>query len=416
MNNIILFENKSDCCGCGACCNACPKNAISMQEDENGFFYPVIDHSSCVKCGICKNVCAYQANMLDANEPKAAYAAVSTDKGLVEVSASGGIFAELAKSFLSLNGYVCGCSMEMKQDKLFPEHIVINSESDLFKLQGSKYAQSYIGSIFTEVKKLLSAGEKVLFSGTPCQVAALYSFLGEKYLDNLYTIDVICHGVPNIKFFNDYCECLRKKLKAEKITGFRFRDKTAGWGLKAKVVYKDRNSRPKSRRIPCQLSSYYMLFLDGDLYRENCYSCKYACGERVGDLTIGDYWGIEKEHPECLSVNGGKIDAASGASCILVNSNKGEELLKRTSQKFIMTESSYEKIARHNGQLVRPTEKSNKRDKIFEIWRNGGYGAVDNWYYKSLGNKRYIYLLWNKMPVKIQLLVKKMKMKNRDNI
>lgn len=407
MNQIVLFEKKSNCCGCGACMNVCPKSAITMQEDEYGFLYPQIDYNLCVSCGACKKACGYQNVEEVRSHPEETYVALSKDNAQLKNSASGGVFSAIAGQFIQTGGIVYGCAMEYANEELYPKHIRVDRADKLIELQGSKYVQSDIGSCYKRVKEDLKSRCSVLFSGTPCQVGGLYSFLGGRNKwDNLYTIDIICHGVPNARLFHGYIELLEKKIDG-KIKQFYFRDKSKGWGLIAKAVYEDANGNMKSKRIHSKLSSYYSLFLDSLTYRENCYSCKYAGAERIGDLTIGDFWGIEKEHPDYLIDNGGELNEKNGISCALVNSDKGNMLIEQYAEKLHVKGSSLEKAARRNGQLNRPSEMKPERNTILNLFRDKEYSAVDTWYYKQLGKKKYIYMVWDMMPRKLQLTAKK---------
>ena len=210
IKEIKLFKEKNDCCACGACLNICPKQAISMQKDEYGFLYPQIDKGKCIKCGLCLKTCAFQNSELK-NIPIKTYAAQSDNTDLKE-SASGGIFASIATNVLREGGVVYGAAMEMENDKLIVRHIAVENDADLIKLQGSKYVQSSTEKIYQDVKKKLNDNRLVLFSGTPCQVDGLNSYLGKTY-DNLITIDIICHGVPNNQMFQDYIALLEEKYK-----------------------------------------------------------------------------------------------------------------------------------------------------------------------------------------------------------
>lgn len=360
-----------------------------MKEDEYGFLYPEIDYKKCIRCGRCNKVCAYQTRE-ENSTAKETYVAMGKDEDILRKSASGGIFATVATKVLEKGGVVAGCSLEQKGNILSPEHIMIESVDDLEKLQGSKYVQSSMGAIFKTIKEELEKSRLVLFSGTPCQVAALKNFLGNREYSNLFTIDIICHGTPSAKMFQDYLSELSRSVRG-KIAGFKFRDKAEGWGLKGSVEYLDNKGRKKKKMIPVKLSSYYRTFLHSDTYRENCYSCKYAGPYRPGDLTIGDYWGIEKEHSEYLSSNGGSIDEKRGVSCILVNNEQGKRMLDEFGSELKLLPSSFEKAARQNEQLNNPSKKGNEREKVLELYKNGGYPAVESWYYRKLGIKRYIY-------------------------
>lgn len=227
-DKIILFDDKSKCSGCEACKNICPQNAISMEIDEYGFIYPKINHDKCVKCGLCKRVCAYQKENTE-NEYIQVYAAMTHKEDILMKSASGGVFGTIAEEFLNDEGIVYGCSMEIENDVITPKHIRITDKNDLEKLQGSKYVKSKINDVYTNVEEDLKNNKKVLFSGTPCQVDALKSYLKLKNakLDNLYTIDLICHGTPSTKMFQDYVKKYEKALNG-KIINIKFRDKKIG--------------------------------------------------------------------------------------------------------------------------------------------------------------------------------------------
>ena len=405
MGRIVLFESKESCCGCGACLNICPKGAISMKEDEYGFNYPHIDYTLCVGCGQCKKVCSYQDASVVMHKPIAAYAAAGTEPELVKLSASGGIFASLAERILECGGVVYGCAFSKKDGNLYPEHIRVTKKSELFKVQGSKYVQSAVGNSYRNVKSDLRSGKKVMFSGTPCQVAALNGFLGKEDKTNLLTIDIICHGTPSSKLFQDYIRELSQSIKGT-ITDFKFRDKAGGWGLKGAVYYTDSHNRSKKRLIPVELSSYYSLFLKSETYRENCYSCRYASKKRSSDITIGDHWGVENEHPEYSQKNGGKFDFSKGISCVLINTENGQKWIEKLNPHISFCESTFEQIQKRNQQLKAPSQHTQIRGKVLNLYSEKGYAAVNEWYYNVLGLKKYVYEVWNLLPRKFQLLIK----------
>ena len=379
--NKQVFENKTECCGWGACQAICPKNAIEMVEDEYGFIYPRIDESKCVNCNLCKKTCAYM-NPRKMNDEKKVYASVSKNDENLKRSASGGVFYELANSIISDGGVVYGCSMEYKNDKLTPKHIRVNNQENLKKLQGSKYVQSECGNIYKLVKTDLINGKKVLFSGTPCQIEGVKSFLQYKEYENLFLVDIICHGVPSRKMFQDYIENFEIENNC-KVKEFYFRDKDKGWGLFFKVVY-EKNGKTEKTVKPSYESSFYQLFLDSSIYRENCYKCPYATENRNSDLTIGDFWGIGQEHPDV------DIDSKRGISCIIANSNKGKKIIEKYSVSLYNINSNFEKVARHNHQLSKPSKHTSEREKILELYKNGTYDDVDNYYKKTRRVKNMI--------------------------
>ncbi len=402
-SKVILFKEEKECCGCGACSNICPKNAIKMVENSQGFVFPQIDYSICVGCESCIKVCQFRKVERYENQVKSAWVAAASDMGLVKNSASGGIFAIIAKYVLAQGGVVFGCSMENNNGFLRPMHIAIEDEKDLIKLQGSKYVQSFVDDSYSKVKKYLNEGKKVLFSGTPCQISGLHGFLGKKY-DNLFTMDIICHGVPSASFFQGYITELEKKFNG-KITDFKFRDKSSGWDYKMRISYNGKTNNTKFIHV-C-LSSYYKLFLDSVIFRESCYNCVYAKGERCSDITIGDYWKIDQQHPEVLTENGGDIDEQYGVSCILVNTDVGESILEKIAKGLNIYESSFDKIAKINDQLNHPSSKKPQHDMIMKLYETSGYTAVEQWYNKKLGLKKFFYYFWYKLPKKIRNRLRK---------
>lgn len=404
---IELFNSKSKCCGCSACMNICPKGAISMQEDECGFLYPKIDEDKCVKCGMCMKVCAYQ-NTVTCSQLKSAYAGISTSEEIRAVSASGGAFASIATDFLKKGGVVVGSEMMDSSGGLKPFHRIIDSVNELFRLQSSKYAHSEIGYVYQKVKHLLNDGKRVLFSGTSCQIAGLKGYLQKEY-ENLFTIDIICHGVPSAKLMQGYQKMLEDRFHRE-VTNINFRDKRKGWGEKGFVSLRDtiNASETKEVLIDPSTSSYYKLYLMGAAYRENCYTCPYTnCKKRPGDLTLGDFWGIEKVHPEFLTSNGGPWKREEGISCFLVNSEKGEQLLQKYGSLLELKHTSAEKITFRNKMLTRPTFYFSKRDTILKKFQEHGYAGVDRWFWKTYGTKIKAKNMWMKLPNGLRQNIKK---------
>lgn len=374
-----LFEQKTDCCGCEACVNACPKRAISMVEDECGFRYPHIDESLCIACGRCKKVCAFQ-NKEETHSPIETYAARSSDRELAKKSSSGGIFAAIAAEVLASGGIVFGAAFDKDWSV---HHIPIESIDELNKLQGSKYTQSATGDAYKKAKDALKAGKTVLYSGTPCQIAGLYGYLGGDH-EKLITIDLVCHGVPNDRMLREYLHGIEAKVGGE-ITDFTFRDKELGWGINGSVTLR-KNNKVQKKILWRSESSYFAYFLDGWIYRENCYRCKYASAKRPADLTIGDYWGIASAHPEYLKDGWNEQE---GISLIIVNSEKGCSAIKAFGQKLDLKPSAYDKAAAGNDNLNHPTAPG-KRNEIIETYRNGGWDAVEL-RFKSK-NRKQIYL------------------------
>ena len=296
-----------------------------------------------------------------------------------------------------------------------PKHIGIDNLKDLQKLLGSKYVQSDVGNVYKEIRTLLNNKKHILFSGTPCQVAGLKAFLGKEY-DNLFTIDIICHGVPNAEFFKGYLEILEEKFNG-KILDFKFRDKKDGWGpyILSADILKQNKLQKERKYIYLDESTYASMFLYTDILRLNCYKCKYTNKHRTGDITIGDYWGIEKEHPELLKINGGLLDTKKGISAIIINTEKGKLEVEKLGQEIVYFDTTYEKVAVVNTQLREPSKYGKYRDKIMEEYKIGGFNKVDEYYYKKVLRKIAIKkkikkfvpkFLWKKIKI-IYKLIKK---------
>lgn len=271
-----------DCVGCRSCEQSCPKKCITIEENSEGFLYPVIAEDVCVKCGVCLKKCPINRNEKEEHHPLEVYALKAKDKSFLFNSASGGESDVAVKAVLDKGGYAYDAAYD---DDFSVCHIEVSEEEGRKRIQSSKYVQSDLKDTFSKAKSRVESGETVLFTGTPCQIAGLYAFLGRNY-ENLYTIDLVCHGVPSSKFLRKYFEYQERRMKGN-IVYFNFRSKDKrGWGtqylLKTKTL---------------ALDKYGKHFMDGDCYRESCYQCKYTNLNRPADLTIGNFWGISRCHP-----------------------------------------------------------------------------------------------------------------------
>ena len=402
MNTAGLFQNKSDCCGCGACQNVCTKGAIVMCEDEFGFVYPKIDPELCVECGMCKKVCGYQ-NQPEKSRARQVYAAASKNSSLLKKSASGGVFAQLAGHFLTRGGVVYGVALPLENGVLTPRHIRVSQLSELKRLQGSKYVQSDTGFVFRQVKQDLSEGKPVLFSGTPCQVATLRQFLSKKY-DNLLLAEVICHGVPSKKMFQDFIRDYGKSLDGT-VEEFYFRDKSKGQGYVTRCVYQTRSGQREETVKQGELLAYIHFFSKSYICRESCYSCPFAAAERVADITLGDYWGFHEEYPEYRERDG--LSNERGVSCVLVNTDQGKRYLNEIRDGLVLLESTFEQVARHNAQLREPSPRSEIRETILTGYRDSGYPAVSAYFARHCGAERMKHRVSGLLPKGFKRWVKK---------
>ena len=389
------------CCGCGACVNICSANALVLKPDHAGFLYPSVDATKCIQCEKCIDICAYKKKNQHISKEET-YAAVSKNTD-VEKSSSGGAFSSLALNILNDGGTVYGCTMAQTDDGFNPHHIRINRPEDLHLLQGSKYVQSEIGLTYREVKKDLANNITVLFSGTPCQIDGLYGFLGKDY-SNLFTIDTICHGVPNKGFFNRYIK-YEESVKKAKIINYVFRDKKDGWKLYGRMDLQD-ESGSQSVYFKPEESSYYQLFLDRYTYRENCYTCPFAFKIRPSDITVGDFWNIDLIHPELFSENEPVINCDNGVSVLVINSEKGQELMKRYGQDMELYPSEYNKVAEYNRQMLKPSEKPKDYEEFRRIMNND-YSEIERWYQRKMNPIRVKRVIKRMIPPKIKKAIRK---------
>lgn len=391
MTTYLKTANKASCYGCRACEKICSHSAIAFSPDSEGFLYPSLDSSRCVECGLCLKVCPYDNNFTEDKKPIKVYAAQYKNENALNNSSSGGIFSAVADLVLKEGGAVCGCIFN---EDFKAVHIVTKNPEAVEKMRGSKYVQSDTADIFTEIKRLLEDGTKVLFTGTPCQVDGLKRFLLKDY-DNLITIDLICHGVPSQRFFEEFLK--DEERKNGKITDIRFRDKTRnGWRSQGSISFL-KNGRKSTRVISPYNSSYYQLYYLADsISRMSCYSCKYSSTNRVGDITIGDYWNIESIKPE--------IPSEKGISAMLVNSLRGEKLIAELGDSVALYETSLESAVSGNGNLSRPSAMPKCRTDIYKRLESQGYKAVVKQYC------RYSYIipfLKKHAPKKIKTALKK---------
>jgi coenzyme F420-reducing hydrogenase beta subunit len=348
-----------------------------MTASAEGFQIPRIDESRCTNCGLCSLRCPQNAKpgFRSHSVIKALGARLKNDT-LLSKSASGGFFAGVAAKILETEGNaVFGCAFDQE---MVARHICVTDAGKIEPLQSSKYVQSDVGDTYLQAKDLLQAGKTVLYSGTPCQIAGLYSYVGGNY-DNLFTMDLICHGVPSPLLFKRYIEWLEKKY-GEKTLYYDFRCKEkSGYALKLRTETKTKFNI--AHRDP-----YYRSFIENHTLRECCYNCHYANTQRMGDLTIGDYWGIENIHPEFYDKR--------GVSVILVNTEQGQRLLRAFGDQFDVIESALGKAVMENGNLHRPSPRSAQREAAYKDINNNNLDIFKQRAYKI------DFLMATKMTVK----------------
>lgn len=357
----LLYQSPENCCGCRACSNICPKSAITFKEDKYGFLFPEIDDNLCIGCGRCKSVCAFQNSEKEYRRtPVKGYAAVLKDAERLKKSASGGVFWAIAKWVIDKGGCVFGVVWDAEMN---PIHSCAETIEQLEPMQGSKYVQSNVGNTYKRVAEEIAKDRWVLFTGSPCQVAALRHFLGNKNSDKLITIDIVCHGVPNNVLLHRYVASLEKQYKG-KVVDLRFRHKRPDW-LNGCISVKIKKGEKYITRDIFHLESiYFTLFTPKNKScRQSCAECKYSAPVRVGDMTMGDFWGFENA--------GIKMKYNNGLSCLLVNNDRMLPLLKEFD--LAIQEVPIETIINGNAQLQYPYYKDASWDIVMDTFANEGY-------------------------------------------
>lgn len=363
---MIKILDKGDCVGCEACVQICPAKCIVMKEDEHGFLYPSVDIPKCTECGLCEKICQiYQHDETNTRNIIDSYGVINKDKNVLLESSSGGVFWSLAEYILSQDGEVCGAYF----DENFEVHHGLGAtKEECLKFRKSKYVQSRISNTYKDIKIKLEQGKKILFSGTPCQVAALKLFLRKPY-ENLYAVDFICHGVPSPKLFRDYISFLQQKGDLDTVI---MRCKTKNWE-KYGFLYKYSNGKTiidsRARNV------WYRLFFKNICSRESCYRCKFTNLNRAGDVTIADFWGIKDKYPNFYSDD--------GVSFVCVNSRKGEMLFSNIKEGLQILKCNLEDC--NQPHLYRPAQVSPLKDQFWVDYKQmsflqiakkyGDYGA-----------------------------------------
>lgn len=382
MNKIELCDIKK-CTQCYACVNICQKGCISMQESKDGFSIPVIDREKCVECGACMKACHRLTDKIKYHTPLKTYACWTKNLSDRKRSSSGGAFSILARKILNEGGIVYGASM---CEDLKVRHIGIESIDEIIRLQGSKYLQSFLGETFKEVKRQLRDGRKVLFTGTPCQVGGLLTFLHREY-DNLYTCDVVCHGVPSQKAFDIYIDKIGIRGKCKNFN-FRF---TEGWGfqLSRQLVAPTKDGDSNKKMISPKNAYYLRAFTKGLMFSEACYGCAYARPDRVSDVTLADYWGLGVIKPF-------SHPTYRGVSLLLVNSDKAMSLLYECPDLFY-EERPFEEAVKGNHNLSHTSGRPDGRDTYYEDAKTMSISSLSAKYGIKASVRDYLRLLKQKL-------------------
>jgi len=373
MKPAITIIGDNDCTGCYGCFNICPQKAIDMYLNNEGFLCPSVNNVKCIKCGICQKYCPIIGNQLPENlDIPLSFAAWSKDDQTRTKSSSGGVFTEIAKIVIKEGGVVFGVTFD---NSFKAKHISIETEEDISLIRGSKYVQSHVNDAYERAVSIALQGRTVLFSGTPCQIAALNLFIQSNSGIEIYTCEVICHGVPSESVFRSYLDYL-SQLKNSEVKEFSFRDKTIGWkkfGTKI-IFYNGEEYFCMHRRDPFMIG-----FLRNIYLRPICYECPFAQIPRVSDITLGDFWGVPKE-----------LDDPRGVSVVIINTPKGQKLFEKVSN-VDKVKVSLDQITSHNTRLVNGhLEKSPYRKDFYELLKTNGFQAVMEKYLKNLLAPKYL--------------------------
>lgn len=353
---MIICDSKK-CIGCGVCENVCKTNACELINDTEGFLVSKINDSKCISCNLCKLKCPALLPLKE-NTEQVGYAYYTADEELRKKSSSGGFFSDVAKFVINeKKGIVVGAAYTiLNDDTHYVQHIIVDTVNDLDKLRGSKYVQSDIRKVLKQVKQYLELGRVVLFSGTPCQVAAIKSYIGNN--ENLYTIDLFCHGVPSPKVFSKYLQ----EMCVKNDTYVNFKDKSIGWNDSC-ITYNTEKYKYQARHSQ---DTYYLGFVDNLYLRNSCHSCNYnKMSNRPGDISIGDFWDIEKIMPE--------LNDDIGINAIITNTSKGASLLERlAASSGLCKKIDKYLIIPGNSVLAAPVNPNPNRAKFFKEFNNSG--------------------------------------------
>lgn len=345
---MIIISDKQNCCGCAACAQKCPKHCITMQQDKEGFFYPIIDTVTCIDCGLCENVCPI-INSYEKQSPLHTYAAINKNDEIRLKSSSGGIFTLLAEKIIDDGGVVFGARFDENWQVVID---YTETKDGIAAFRGSKYVQASTLNTYTQCEDFLKIGRKVMYTGTPCQIAGLKHFLRKDY-DNLLTVDFVCHGAPSPKVW----ECYLKEIVGT-LTNARESSvcqKNIGWQLAPfQIIYK-KHEDTLTLSIPHDQNDYMKAFINDMILRPSCYMCATKECNSHSDITIADFWGVKKVIPEMYD--------NKGTSLVLIHTFKGDSYYKKID--VISKETVFEDGCRGNPAIYSSAKPHFRRDLFF---------------------------------------------------
>lgn len=369
---MIKIEDKSKCSGCYACLSACPRQCIVMQMDEEGFLYPEVDQTECTACGLCEKICpVLHSEKQEESEILSAYAAVNKNEETRMQSSSGGIFTLLAEYILNQGGVVFGAAFAGDYKSVC--HVVVKDTSELWKLRGAKYVQSSIGDCYVQAKEFLEAGRSVLFTGTPCQIEGLKAYLHRDY-SNLYTQDLICHGVPSTVVWKEYVKFREKRAK-NFVKKVEFRYKKYGW-KRYSILFEFMNDGQYCKK--CSQDRYMEGYLKNIYLRPSCYQCVFKKWNRKSDITLADFWKIEEIFPE--------MDDDKGTSLVFIHSEKGKYLWDAVKESTKYKQTDSRAVVKYNMAMLQSAEIPKERGEYIQAAKTHELDSVLNkYFYISFG-------------------------------
>lgn len=407
MKGFLNTNLKTQCFGCEACVQACPQNIISMKMDDEGFYYPIFDEKLCTSCNACHNVCPIEEDIKKFNEKQIAFGGYIKNSKIRDESTSGGAFSAIVENWCVDNYVIFGATCE----GLTVFHDYITDKKDIGRFRKSKYLQSHIGDSYNDVKNFLIKGKKVIFSGTPCQIAALKTFLKHYDTTNLLTIDVVCQGLPTPFFMEKYEKYLEKKYGSNiKSLDYRFTDmksfKNYGkgrWDFQVISIILNNGKNIKEDRW---FSPFWNIWLNHLMSRPSCYECPFTTLERVADITLADLWGVHEYCPELYGNNG-------GSSLIICNSKKGIDVLKRVEQDFVGHVVDINDARNYQSPLRQPIVYTESREKFMDDLKVLDYEELTKKWFQRHSLKFLIdkYLWGNRRRVQIWNIKNKIKLK-----
>lgn len=382
---MIKISNPEDCCGCTACASVCTHQAITMRPDVMGFLYPEVNSELCTECGLCEKICSFNSNYdksLNLNIPDS-YAVRHKNLNELKKSRSGAAFVAISDYILENGGVVYGAGYA---DHFRIVHKKATTKEKRDEFRGSKYVQSDMTSIFSQIKTDLKNGVFVLFSGTPCQTSGLNAYVGKKLRNNLFLIDIVCHGVPGPFIWKDYLAFIENK-RGSQICDVNFRDKDYGWSSH-KETFKFENSNHKF--------SFAYTFYQQIMFRHSCNNCHFSNITRPSDITIADFWGWEKVVPDFNTDD-------KGVSLVLINTEKGRELFEQIKNRLNHRKVKLDDCLQPN--LKNPTKKHPQRHDFEKDYKNHGFKYV---YYKygNIGWRYRIKRIKHKIRCKIKSILR----------